>query len=224
MKKFIPILLIITAMMLHSCSTTTKSQMYQKVYDEKPLSVLLMPPINKSTNVEAKQYFHSTLNVPLANKGYYVVPPFLSMELLKQQSAYNSEGFINGDITKFGDVFGADVALFTVIHKWDKSSIGSNVKVEIEYIFKSTHTNEVLFSRNGEIIYDTSVKSNAGGWVGLVADIAASALNTALTKYVSVARECNDYTFTDLPSGKYSTRFMVDSTDVVGDKEFKERL
>jgi len=46
-----------------------------------------MPPINKSTNVEAKEYFHSTMNIPIANAGYYVIPPFLSMEILKKESA-----------------------------------------------------------------------------------------------------------------------------------------
>ena len=72
-----------------------------------------MPPINRSTNVEAKEYFHSTLIVPLANQGYYVIPPFLSMEILKRESAYDAELFLNSTLSKFGEVFGADIVLFT---------------------------------------------------------------------------------------------------------------
>ena len=55
-------LVILLAIILSSCSTTAplkKSVAYKGMYDEKPLSVLLMPPINRSTNVEAKEYFQN---------------------------------------------------------------------------------------------------------------------------------------------------------------------
>ena len=41
------------------------------------------------------------------------------MAILKQESAYDSELFVNAPLSKFKEVFGADVALFTTIHKWD---------------------------------------------------------------------------------------------------------
>ena len=98
MKNSIYILVLSATFLLTSCgpvSKLNKSQAYAGMYKEKPLSVLIMPPINRSTNVEAKEYFHTTLNVPIANAGYYVIPPFLSMEILKRESAYDSELFIN---------------------------------------------------------------------------------------------------------------------------------
>ncbi len=181
-------------------------------------------PINRSTNVEAKEYFHSSLNVPLANSGYYVVPPFLSMEILKRESAYDSELFLNTSLSKFGDVFGADVALFTIINKWDKSSIGAKVYVEVEYILKSVSTNEVLFTRTGSVTYDTSVSTGVGGAWGVLADIAASAINTAAAKYVDVARACNAYTFKDIPVGKYQEGYALDGDQHAGPKEFDVTL
>mgnify|MGYP006119163461 FL=1 len=111
------ILLVMT-----SCGPTsklTKSQAYSGIYNENPLTVLIMPPINRSTNVEAKEFFHTTLNVPIINAGYYVVPPFLSMEILKRESAYDSELFIEKpSLGVFKEIFGADIALFTIINKW----------------------------------------------------------------------------------------------------------
>ena len=142
-------LLVVISILITSCGPTsklTKSQAYPEIYKQKPLAVLIMPPINRSTAVEAKEYFHTTLNVPIANAGYYVIPPFLSMEILKRESAYDSELFIDRpSLEIFRDIFGADIALFTIISKWDKSSVASNVKVEIEYIAKSTLTNQVLY-------------------------------------------------------------------------------
>jgi hypothetical protein len=195
------------------------------MYDEKPLTILLMPPINRSTNVEAKEYFHSTLNVPIANAGFYVIPTFLSMEILKKESAYDAELFLNSPLTMFGEVFGADLALFTIIHKWDKSGLAAKVYVEVEYIFKSTKTNEIVYTRKGDITYDASVSSGGafGVW-GALADIALSAINTAATQYVDVARVCNACTFKDLPAGKYSPFYGTDGEQLAGKREFKKTL
>ena len=61
----------ILIILFSSCSTTktAKSTAYKGMYEEKPLIVLIMPPINRSTNVESKEFFHTTLNVPIANAG-----------------------------------------------------------------------------------------------------------------------------------------------------------
>jgi hypothetical protein len=225
MKKSTIIFVLITAF-FYSCSTTNqsvlKSEAYKGMYAEKPLTVLLMPPINKTTSVEAKEYFHSTLNVPIANAGFYVIPTFLSMEILKRESAYDAELFLNSPLTKFGEVFGADVALFTIIHQWDKTY--GMVYVEVEYIIKSIKTNEILYSRKGQINYNTNVQVSGGGLAGALISVAATAINTAATKYVDVARIANTYTFKDLPKGKYSPVNPKESSEYAGPKEFKVNL
>ena len=102
------------------------------------------------------------------------------------------------------------MALFTIINKWDKSSIGSKVMVEVEYVIKSTHTNEVLYSRTGSVIYNTAVRNQNSG---LLMNLLLSAVNTAATKYVDLARVCNSYTLSDLPNGKYSPLHNIDRDD-----------
>ncbi len=225
MKKIICILTIATVLTT-SCSVNKvkKSQAYSGVYKEKPLVVLLMPPINRSTNVEAKELFLSTLNMPFAEQGYYVLPPFLTTEILKRESAYDSELFMDNELAKFGEVFGADVVLFTVIHRWDKSSLASNVYVEVEYILKSTKTNQVIFKRKGDITYDASVNTGGGGLAGLAANLLVSAINTGLTKYTDVAKSCNYYTIQDLPKGKYHPECGADTAEYAGPENFKKRL
>ena len=222
MKKLV--YLFALSLIMTSCgptNTITKSQAYSGIYEQKPVSVLIMPPINRSTAVEAKEYFHSTLNVPIINSGYYVVPPFLSIEILKRESAYDAELFTERSLNIFKEIFGADLALFTIINKWDKSSIGAKVTVEVEYIFKSTTTNEVVYNRKGTVIYNTSVDSGGSALLNML----ASAINTAATKYVDVGRAVNAYTLSDLPAGKYNTlRYMQDREELAGKKEFKVRL
>jgi hypothetical protein len=210
------------ALFLASCATYPPKQVaYPGMYAQKPTTILVMPPINRSTNVEAKEFFYSTLSVPLDNAGYYVYPPFMTLDILKNESAYDSENFLESNLTKFHQLLGADVVLFTVIKSWNKSVIlGANVTVEIEYIIKSATTNEVLYHRQGKVIVDESVQSSGGGLGGLIADIAVSALKTALTDYTQVARAVNKTTLADLPLGKYDPKSGADGKDPSGPPAF----
>ena len=223
MKKS-TILLIMSLLFMAACSTTkpvAKSVAYKHIYEEKPVAILFMPPINRSTAVDAKEFFHATLNIPIAEAGYYVIPPFISMEILKQESAYDAELFLDASLLKFGEIFGADLALFTIIHRWDKNALSANVFVEVEYVFKSIKTNEIVYSRRGNITCNASISTGVGGVWGLLADLAVSAINTAATKYVDVAKVCNTYTFSDLPAGKYNPKYGKDGAELAGQKEFK---
>lgn len=221
MKKIIYFLFI--SALLASCTTPaslTLGQNYPKMYEDKPTSILIMPPVNKTVNVEAKEYFYTSMAQPLCEKGYYVISPILAMDLLKSESAYDSEMFMENNLASFKQVFGADAVLFTIINTWNKSTIGSSITVNIEYILKSTETNEILFNRKGELTIDTSIKSGTGGGIGMLVELAASAINTALTDKVIAARRCNSFVLRDLPAGKYSPMFDKDQSVVAGAAAF----
>ncbi len=224
MKLLIYLSSIIILVISGCAAPIARSMAYKGIYSEKPLSILIMPPIDKTTNVDAKEYFYSTLNVPLDNKGYYVIPPFLSSEILKKESAYDSELFFNGSLTKFGEVFGADAVLFTIISKWDKHPLGGVITLEVEYVLKSAKTNEVLYDRHGVFNYNTYVSSSAGGLAGVITSVVATGINTAVTKYIDVARKCNLFTFKDFPEGKYSPLFGLDGQEHSGKQNFKANL
>lgn len=205
--------------LLASCTTTkmpSKSVTYKTLYDEKPLSILALPPINRSTKVEAKELFYSSLAVPFTLNGYYVMPPLLSMEILKEESAYDAEMFINGSMKKVGELFGVDAVLFTTIHEWTKTAIASQVHVKIEYLLKSTKTDEILFNRIGDVTL--SISLNTGN---VYANIIGSMIATSLTKEIVVGRNCNIYSISDIPAGKYSTMFEKDGELISQPKEFK---
>jgi hypothetical protein len=213
--------LLCVLFLISSCTTQKpipRSVAYESFYKEKPSVVLIMPPINKTTNVECKEYFQPTLLTPLANAGYYVVPPFLSMDILKKESAYDSELYFNQSLTKFGEVFGADMALFTIINKWDKNVLSSTLAVEVEYIFKSVKTEVVLYDRIGTVIFDTSVKMQNNGVV--FSSIFIAAANTVAPNYLPLARTCNEKILSDLPAGRYSVDFGEDGEKIAGAKHF----
>lgn len=190
----------------------TRGSAYPKMYDQPPLAVLIMPPINKTNKVEAKESMYATLYIPLASKGYYVFSPFLSQELLQSESGYDAEQFIEGSLTPFLNVYGADAVLFTTITKWNKLSLLSQIEVAVEYMLKSTRTHEVLFHRKIDVTVDLSV-ANTGS---LLINLIANTLVTALTDNVVGAQRANAFVLTDLPEGKYSPLYLNDKEEAAG--------
>lgn len=211
-----------------SCTTTqstmTKAQAYGTLYQNHPMAIAAMPPINKTNNVEAKEFFYTTFARPMAERGYYVLPSFLTMEMFKSESAYDSEMFIDGNLKQFGDVLGADALLFTIIHRWEKAALTANITVEVEYILKSTKDNSELFSRRGKIIYDLSTNNTSGGLAGMLVGMAVDALATAATNPINAARSANNYTLSDLPAGVYHPNYEKDKETSAGNKEFSATI
>ncbi|MCZ8355166.1 MAG: DUF799 family lipoprotein [Cyclobacteriaceae bacterium] len=203
----------------------TKNDVYGEMYKESPQTILVLLPINKTGNVEAKEFFYATLTTTLSDRGYYIMPPFISQEILRRESANDSEQFVDSSLKLFGDVFGADAIFFTIIHDWKKDGVTSKVEVTVEYILKSAKTNQVLFHRKGNLIYDTTIKAgkNASLTTMILASI-ASKVNTVATSYVSVARMCNDASLLDMPAGKYNANHKIDSAFAAGKKEFSTTI
>lgn len=199
MKRIIPIILIYSAV-ISSCGVAnqvTRESQYAALYNNMPLTILVMPPINNTSNVEAKDLLYTSISRPLAEAGYYVISPLLAMDVLKAESAYDSELFIDKPLTKFRDYFGADAVVFSQIDEWRKKGFGINTK--IRYIIKSATSGEILFDRSCELYLD--LQQNSGGYTILstLADLVVSAISTATTEHIEAARKANYYIFRDIP-------------------------
>ena len=219
MKKLIGIIMAVVS--LASCSTpTTLSQQYPGMYEEKPLSIAIMPPINQTTHAEAKDYFYTTMYMPLCEKGYYVYSPYLTMEMFQQESAYDAEMFLEADLTPFRNVLNADATMFTIIKDWRRNNVGGMLTVKVEYILRSTKTGQTLYTREGEITVDTSIDGGSGG-IGALVGMIATAINTAATDKVVAGRKCTAFVLTDLPAGKYSPMHEKDASNPAGKKFIK---
>ena len=200
-------------------STVTRETQYAKMYEEKPVTLLVMPPINNSTNVEAKELLYTSISRPLAEAGYYVISPLLAMDVLKAESAYDAELFFDAPLTRFYEYFGADAVVFSVIDTWAKKGLG--IETKIRYVIKSAHTNEILFDRSCDLYLDLSMYSGSGGVIGALVDLAASAINTAVTDHIIAARKTKYYILRDIPRGKYDPDFMLDKGFIAEEKDIK---
>jgi hypothetical protein len=205
------IYLALAALMLCSCATNlaTRGEQYPKMYEERPQAIVVMPPINQTNHVEAKDYFYTTLYEPLCEKGYYVFSPMLTMEMFQTESAYDAELFLEGSLSQIQNILGADAAMFTIIKKWNRNNLAGTLTANVEYILRSTKTGETLYKREGLIKVDTSVRGGSGLFGALV-NLAATAVNTAATDKVVAGRKCNAFVLSDLPEGRYGLHYDQD--------------
>ncbi len=201
----------VTALLMTSCAQQiTRGDQYAKMYEEKPMAIVVMPPINQTTHVEAKDYFYTTLYTPLCEKGYYVYSPMLTMDMFQTESAYDAEQFIEADLSQFRNILGADAAIFTIIKSWKRNNLGGTLTAGVEYIMRSTKTGETLYKREGLIKVDTSVSSSGGGLLGGLVNIVATAVSTAVTDKVIAGRRCTAFVLSDMPEGKYGKNYDKD--------------
>lgn len=205
----------LSALYLSGCAApklVTKASEFPGMYSEKPKSLLIMPPINLSTAADAKDYYATTIEMPVAFHGYYTFPYEITSEILKQQGVYDSELVYDIPLSKFYEYFGADAVLFTKIKKWDTSYavVASNLTVSIDAEIKSTKTSQVLWKYNGTVVVDLSGGNTGGGLVGLIAGAIVTAINTAAADYTTYAKQANGRFVGSIPFGPYHPMYLKD--------------
>jgi hypothetical protein len=177
--------------------------------DAKPLSVVVVPAINKSTAADAADLIDVTLTQPFADNGYYVLPVAISSEIFRREGVVDGEQAKGIPVAVYKETFGADSVLFVTINSWDKSYyvIGGNVTVGMGYVLLSTETGGVLWSSEKEFVVDTGGDSNSG----VLGTIISTAINTAMTDYLPLARQVNSLAVASMPYGHYHPESGQDS-------------
>ncbi|OIQ15956.1 MAG: hypothetical protein BM556_16815 [Bacteriovorax sp. MedPE-SWde] len=212
MKKLFGILL--SVLMITSCSTTTtKNKAYSKMYTEKPTSITVLPVVNNSTAADAPLLYLSTVAEPLANNGYYVFPIEITNQMFTKEGITSGRQLESVPIKKYGEMFGTDSVLSVTINKWDTNYIviAGDVTVELETKIMSTRTGETLWSQKRTLSVPTQQQSS--GFI--LVDLITTAISTAMTDYIPVARRLNQIVFSTVPAGKYSVKHGKDGDQVI---------
>jgi hypothetical protein len=213
---------ISSILFLTGCGTAfvTKGTEFPKMYEQQPRSILILPPMNESTDAEAKDYYMTTTEQPFALMGYYTFPSEMVSEIMKQEGVYDTEILYNMPLDKFYEYFGADAVLFTHIKKWDLSYmvLASKLTIQIEAQIVSTQTSEELWKYTGTVVVDLSGGNNGGGLAGLIASAVVTAVNSASADYVTYAHTANRRIIYSLPAGPYSEAHLKDKNVQIVDQ------
>jgi hypothetical protein len=83
-----------------------------------PRSILVLPPLNESTNVNAPYVYLSTVSRPLAECGYYVFPVAVIDALMKENGLPDAGEMHKVPLNKIKEVIGDDAVLYVTIEDW----------------------------------------------------------------------------------------------------------
>lgn len=190
---------------LDAASKRITAERFRDSCMDKPLTVAILPPVNNSTKVEAKEAFYFTPGYELCQCGYYICPPMMMFDILKNEGVYDIEQLTERHYATFHSHFGVDAVLRTTIMDWKKAFVANSVDVVINYKLISTRTGSVLWNKTASVTAKVKNSySGGGGWLGAVINAGINRVLTVTTiKEIELAWECNTLSLA-LPSSIYT--------------------
>jgi hypothetical protein len=156
------------------CATQKTPYDYTAFKASKPRSIVVLPPLNESPEVNATYGMLSQMSLPLAESGYYVLPVALVDETFKQNGLTTAADIHNVDVKKLREIFGADAGLYVTVTKYGATYtvLNSTVIVSANAKLVDLKTGALLWT--GEATASSAESGNNQG--GLVAALVAAAI------------------------------------------------
>jgi len=211
-------IVIIAVLSVGGCASAPPKPSFAQFRAENPHSILVVPAINKSVDVNAPDYFLATISKPLAERGYYVFPVNMVRSVLADDGLNDANLVHAGDPRRLGELFGTDAVMYISIERWDAKYVilSTTVTVELNYSLKSARTGQELWRNHEVMVYQPQGSGNAG-LAGLIADAVAAAITKAAPNYVPLAQQANALAIhkkgTGLPAGPYDSLYLKDTQD-----------
>ena len=132
---------------LTACAAPPKPYDYTAFKEAKPASLLVLPPVNDTPDVNATYGVLSNLSMPLAEAGYYVLPVALVDETLRTNGVTTPSDAHNIDPAKLRQIFGADAALYVGVKQYGSvyKVLTSETIVEVQAKLVDLRTGTLLW-------------------------------------------------------------------------------
>lgn len=212
------------SLLLSGCASPPEKPNYSQFRTENPRSVLVVPAINRSVDVNAPDFLLSTITVPIVERGYYVFPVRLVQSAMQENGLNDADMVHQNDPIRLGKLFNADSILYITIERWDAryAVLSTTTTVGLSYILKSAKTGELLWHNKQEFVYNPQ-QNNSGGIAGLIINMAVAAMEKGSPNYIPLARQANAHAVHQekyqrpagygLPAGPYDSQYNTDSAD-----------
>ncbi|HEX9446089.1 MAG TPA: GNA1162 family protein [Candidatus Binatia bacterium] len=184
--------LIVTAILASSCAAKVDYGLYRS---RLPRSILVLPPQNASTAVEASYIFLSTASRPLAEAGYYIFPVAVIDAFMKENGLPTPDEMSAVPLKKIKEVFGADAVLYFTIEEWGQKYyvISSQTVVRASARLVDVETGATLWTGRAQ-----AVRDSGGGGQGLIGALVAAAVSQIVFSMVDQTHELSRFANTNM--------------------------
>jgi len=204
---------------LTACATAPPSKNYTAFRAENPRSILVVPTLNNTINVQAPEFFLSTVSRPFSERGYYVFPAHMVQKLL-ESNGLSDPGMVHGaDPRRLEKLFGCDAILLINIQQWDSKYVilVTQTTVKFDYTLKSCKTSEVLWKDSQAMVYSPQANSSGNPIADLIAQAVVAALEKGAPNYMPLTVQANALAAgapgRGLPAGPYlPAQYLKDKT------------
>lgn len=171
-----------SALLLVGCASTSKAGNadYDAFREARPVSILVLPPLNNSVEVNAPGAVQASATAPLSEAGYYVIPVAVTQQMFRQngiQTAYDAH---NISARRLREIFGADAALYLTVTKFGAQYqvIKSVVEAEISASLVDLRTGKELWK--GKITHKEEPRSvdSTNPFIKLAGAVVSQVANT----------------------------------------------
>ena len=180
---------------LGACATPPAAYDYTAFRQNRPVSMLVLPPVNETPEVTATYGVLSQVTLPLAEAGYYVVPVSLMDETFRQNGLNSPVEIHDVSPQKLREIFGADAAVYIKVTQYGTGYrvIASETRVTAQARIVDLRTGQLLWEGGATASSSEGRSSNQGGLAGLLANalvtqIIETASDTSF-KYAGVASQ-----------------------------------
>jgi len=197
--------------LLAACAKPPAPPDHSALIAHRPDSILVLPPVNDSVEVEAVAAVLAASTRPLSESGYYVVPVVNMVETFKQNGLYTPADIHAVPPPKLREIFGADAALYMQIDKYGARYIVIDSVIEVGVAAK------LLDLRTGNTLWENRVSvehrsggSNQGLLGALISAVINQIGNTSRDRTYPVAKSAMQTLFQTPPNGLIPGRRLED--------------
>ncbi len=174
----------VAAVVLTGCASP-KPYDYTNYRLHPPRSILVLPPLNESTDVRGTYSYLSTVTFPIAELGYYVFPVAVVDQFLRENGMPTAGEMHQVPLNKVAEIVGADAVMFVTLQQYGSKYqvINSATTVQVKARLVDTKTGLLLWEGTG------IAQQNSGGSGNLFADLIAAAITQAVNSGTDSAHD-----------------------------------
>jgi hypothetical protein len=164
MMRLKRIFLLINVVLLSACSI--KGHDFSALKESNPKSILVIPPMNNTVEVNAPYTLISSISRPLAEQGYYVFPVSVIDTLFKENGLPTTAEMNSIPLEKIREIINPDAVLYINIKRWGQEYqiISSKSVVSSDWRLVDAKNGQILWKGRAQAVQSSD--NNGGGLAG----------------------------------------------------------